>query len=145
VSDDADVQAFIDGVTPARRRRDAETMLRMMERVTGEKPRLFREIVYFGNYHYRYASGREGDSAPAAFAPRKRELVVYLSDGVGAHRSRLARLGTHRAGTVCVYITDLEKVDLGVLEEIVATSFRTLTGGGATYTRRAREGRAAED
>ena len=138
VSEDAEVRAFIDGVTPEKRRRDAETMLAMMERITGEPPQLDRGIVYFGSYVVRYANDREGESAPAAFAPRKRELVVYLSEGVDAHASRLARLGAHRPGTVCIYLTDLEKVDLAVLEEIVEASYRTLTTEGSTYRRHAR-------
>jgi hypothetical protein len=142
VSDDADVRAFLDTVTPARRRRDAETLLGLMSRITGEQPRLSGSIVAFGTYRYRYASGHEGESAPAAFAPRKASLVIYLSDGVGAHAARLARLGPHRAGTVCIYITDLEAVDLDVLAEVIEASFRTLAGGGGTYTRRARDGAA---
>jgi hypothetical protein len=137
VSDD-DVRAFLEAVTPAKRRRDAETMLELMSRITGDPPRLEGSIVAFGTYHFRYASGREGESAPAAFAPRKASLVVYLSDGVGAHASRLARLGPHREGLVCVYITDLEAVDHGVLEEIIEASYRTLTN--STYTLRARDG-----
>jgi hypothetical protein len=127
VSDDANVRQFIDRVTPAKRRRDAETMLDLMSRITGERPHLYGSIVGFGTYRYLYASGREGESAPAAFAPRTSSLVVYLSDGVSAHASRLARLGPHRDGTVCIYITDLEAVDLGVLGEIVEASYRTLT------------------
>jgi hypothetical protein len=139
VSDDAEVRAFIDAVTPAKRRRDAETILGLMARITGEPPRLYGSIVAFGTYHFRYASGREGDSAPAAFAPRKSALVIYLSDGVRAHASRLARLGPHRPGTVCIYVTDLEALDLAVLEEIIEASYRTLSN--TTYTLRARDGR----
>ena len=129
VSDDADVQAFIDAVTPAKRRRDALTLLGLMSRITGEKPRLYGSIVAFGTYTFHYADGREGESAPAGFAPRKASLVIYLSDGVGVHASRLARLGPHRPGTVCIYVTDLEALDLEVLAEIIEASYRNLTSG----------------
>jgi hypothetical protein len=139
VSEAADVRAFLDAVTPAKRRRDAQTLFDLMSRVTGEKPRLYGTIVAFGTYSFRYASGREGESAPAGFAPRKASLVVYLSDGVSAHASRLARLGPHREGVGCLYITDLDALDLDVLAEIVEESFRTLTRG--VYPLRAREGR----
>ena len=100
-----------------------------MERITGEQPRLYGSIVAFGTYTFRYADGREGESSPAAFAPRKSSLVIYLSDGVGVHASRLARLGPHRPGTVCIYVTDLEALDLEVLAEIVEASYRNLTSG----------------
>lgn len=133
---DPDVQAFLDGVTPARRRRDAETMVALMQRVTGLEPRLWGSIVAFGQYHYRYDSGREGDAPAAAFAPRKNALTVYLNDGVGAHEERLAALGPHTTGKGCLYLKDLGAVDLDVLEQIVASSFATLTAG--TFPDRAR-------
>ena len=96
-----DVQQYLDGVTPAKRRRDAETMLAIMRRATGEEPRMWGTIVGFGQYHYRYASGREGDTAAAAFAARKAATTVYLVDGVGAHTEALERLGAaHERGGV---------------------------------------------
>ena len=129
---------FLAAVTPAKRRRDAHTMLALMERVTGVEPVLWGTAIGFGSYHYRYESGREGDAAAAAFAPRKAATVVYLMDGVGAHEHDLGRLGPHTTGVGCLYLKDLEQVDLEVLERIVATSWRTLTLG--TYTLRARDG-----
>ncbi|HEY1280857.1 MAG TPA: hypothetical protein VGF22_14365 [Acidimicrobiales bacterium] len=132
-----DVAAFLDGVTPAKRQRDARTMLDVMARVTGQPAHLWGTIVGFGTYHYRYASGREGDAPAAAFAPRKAALVVYLSDGVGAHADLLARLGPHTMGVSCVYLKDLAQNDLPILEQIVARSYATLTAG--TYGSRARD------
>ena len=113
-------------------------MLDLMARVTGLPPVVSRNAVGYGTYHYRYASGREGDAAAAGFAPRKSALVVYVMDGVGAHADLLDQLGPHTTGVGCIYIKDLESVDLQVLEQIVSRSFTTLTGG--TYTLRAREG-----
>lgn len=69
--EDRDVSAYINSVAPVKRRRDAQTLLELMRRVTGEKPRMWGSIVGFGHYHYRYASGREGDAPAAGFAPRK--------------------------------------------------------------------------
>jgi hypothetical protein len=129
---------FLAAVTPAKRQRDAHTMLALMERVTGVEPMLWGTAIGFGSYHYRYESGREGDAAAASFAPRKAATVVYLMDGVGAHEHELGRLGPHTTGVGCLYLKDLEQVDLKVLERIVATSWRTLTRD--TYTLRAREG-----
>jgi hypothetical protein len=79
-------------------------------------------IVGFGSYHYKYASGHEGDSALAGFAARGRELVVYIATGFEGRDSLLAKLGEHRTGKVCVYIRRLANVDLKVLEQLVARS-----------------------
>ena len=115
-------------------------MLALMRRVTGEQPVMWATVVGFGSYHYKYDSGREGDAPAVGFAPRKAATTVYLLDGVGAHRGALAKLGPHTTGVGCVYLKDLEQVDLEVLEGIVAASWETLTKG--TYTKRAREGGA---
>jgi hypothetical protein len=100
-----------------------------MGRVTGQPARLKGSIVGFGTYHYRYESGREGDAPAAAFAPRREASVVYLNDGVEAHADALARLGPHTTGVGCLYLKDLDAVDMGVLESIVAASYAKLTKG----------------
>jgi Domain of unknown function (DU1801) len=132
------IQAHLDGVTPEKRRRDAQTLLELMGRVTGEPPHLWGGIVGFGQYHYKYESGREGDAPAAGFAPRKAATVIYFSDGIARYGERLKRLGAHSTGVGCLYIKDLEKVDLSVLEAMIAESYRTLTTG--RYGSRAREG-----
>lgn len=135
---DGDVNAFIAGVTHKVRRRDAETLLELMGRITGEPPVMWGpSIIGFGTYHYEYASGRQGDAGGAGFSPRKAASTVYLPDGVGAHTDLLARLGPHTATVACVYIKDLEKVDLAVLEEIIRRSYTTVTSG--TFGQRAHE------
>lgn len=131
---DPAVRAVIDAVPGATRRRDAETLLEMMTRVTGQPGRLwYGSVIGFGQYHYDYASGRQGDSGAAGFAPRKASTTIYLPDGTGAHAAKLERLGPHKTGVVCVYINDLGKVDLEVLEEIVTDSYRTVTAGTFRY------------
>ena len=84
-------------------------------------------IVGFGSYHYKYASGHEGDSALAAFAVRGRELVVYTAESFEGRDVLLAKLGKHRTGKVCVYIKRLANVDLKVLETLVARSVADMT------------------
>jgi hypothetical protein len=133
-----DVQAYVDAIVSPTRRRDAETMLELMARASGEPATMWGSIVGFGEYHYRYDSGREGDCQAVGFASRKAATVVYLMDGVGAHAEALQRLGPHTTGVGCLYLKDVGAVDLEVLHDIVATSFRTLTRG--TYTKRARDG-----
>ena len=104
-------------------RNDAQTLVALMRRVTKQEPRMWGpSIVGFGSYHYKYASGHEGDSALAGFAARGRELVVYVEAGFEGRDVLLAKLGEHRTGKVCVYIRRLANVDLKVLETLVARS-----------------------
>jgi hypothetical protein len=131
-----DVAAFIAAVQPPRRQADARTMVDLMTAVTGEQPRLLGTIVGFGTYHYRYESGHEGDTCAAGFAPRKAATVVYLVDGIHRHEDALARLGPHRTGVGCLYVSNLGKVDLAVLQEIIAASWSRLTAD--TFHHRAR-------
>lgn len=101
---------------------------------------MWGSIVGFGEYHYKYQSGREGDAPAGGFAARKSATTVYVSDGVGAHAELLERLGPHTTGVGCIYVKDLTAVDLDVLGAIVTRSYAALTDG--TYTKRAREGGA---
>lgn len=133
----SEVTAHLATVRSAVRRRDAETMVELMRRVTGEEPRMWATVVGFGQYHYRYSSGREGDAAAAGFAARAAATTVYLSDGVAAHAEMLTKLGPHTTGVGCVYLKNLDDIDLEVLEAIVRRSYQTLTAG--TFTNRARE------
>ena len=135
---DAEVRAFIDAVPGATRRRDAETLLELFGRITGEPARMwYSTIIGFGSYHYRYDSGREGDAGAAGFSPRKAASTIYLPEGVGAHTEALSRLGPHKTGLVCLYITNLDKVDLAVLEGILRASYNTVTAG--VFGQRARD------
>ncbi len=136
---DAEVERILNEARPARRRRDGHTMFDLMTRITGQPPVVFGSSIGFGSYDYRYKSGRQGTAPAAGFAPRKEALVVYLVDGVSAHAAELARLGPHSEGVGSIRIKDLEQVDLGILEQIIATSYAALTAD--IYTLRAREGR----
>ena len=133
-----EIRAYLDGIASPKRRRDAETMVELIRRATGEEPRMWGSIVGFGQYHYKYESGREGDAPAAAFSARKAATTVYVMDGVGAHAKLLEQLGPHTTGVGCIYMKDLTTVDLDVLEAIVSRSYNALTAG--TYTKRAREG-----
>ena len=140
---DDHVHAYLDAVSSTRRRRDAATMLELMQAVTAEEPRMWATVVGFGQYHYRYESGREGDAPAAGFAPRKAATTIYVPDGVDAHRVLLARLGPHSTGVSCIYIKDVQDVDLAVLEAIVRRSYEAVTSG--SYAHRARESSGPKD
>ena len=79
-------------------------------------------IVGFGSYHYRYASGREGDFFEAGFSPRKRALTIYVMAGFAEYEDLLARLGKHSTGKLCLYVKRLTDVDLAVLREMLTRS-----------------------
>jgi len=112
------VAAFIADVTPKIRQRDAETLTALLQEVSGREPEMWGTIIGFGSCHYRYPTGNEGDMPVLAFAPRKGASTLYL-DSTEAHAGDLARLGPHTVGKGCLYIKDLERVDLGVLRGIV--------------------------
>ena len=105
---DASVAGFIARVDGEERRADCEALVALMQRVTGEPAVLWGEaIIGFGSYHYRYASGREGDAPLAGFSPRKGDISVYLTCDTPAQPALLARLGKHRMGKACLYLRRL--------------------------------------
>lgn len=120
---DKDVLEFLHQVEPAQKREDSFALLALMEEVTGEKPQMWGDtIVGFGAYHYRYASGREGDSPLTGFSPRAQSLSVYITSGFEDYEALLNRLGKHKTGKACLYIGRLSDVDLNVLRELIQRS-----------------------
>jgi len=120
---DVSVDAFLDGVQHPVRRADGKTIRLMMERVTGEQATMWGpSIVGFGSYHYRYASGHEGDMPRVGFSPRSANLVLYVG-GFPEYEALLAGLGKHKSSKACLYLNKLADVDLGVLEEIVRRTY----------------------
>jgi len=119
------VDAFLSSVEHLVRQRDARTLLSLMKRVTRKAPVLWGPtMVGFGSRHYRYESGREGDTLVVGFSPRKGALVLYgLSSAPGA-AALLAKLGKHKTGAGCLYVNKLEDVDLAVLEQLIRLGFR---------------------
>ncbi len=133
------VEDYIAAIEPPGKREDAPVLDALFRKVTGEVPRMWGpSIIGYGQYHYRYDSGREGDAPAAGFAPRKPASTIYLADGVSAHAPLFEQLGPHTTGVGCLYVKDLTNVDLTVLEAIIAASYATLTEGD--YGLRARDG-----
>jgi hypothetical protein len=129
----ASVAEFLASVADPKRRADAEAVTALMAEVTGAEPTMWGTgIVGFGSYHYRYASGREGDWPAVGLSPRKASLTVYLSTGFDGYDDLLARLGPHSTGRSCLYIKRLADVDEAVLRELVETGFRQLDGATIT-------------
>ena len=109
------------------RRKDAETLLEMMTRITGWPGKISaKNQIGFGSYHYKYDSGREGDCMRTGFSPRKSHLVVYIMPGYSDFSEILARLGKHKLGKSCLYINKLSDVDLNVLEELIRAGLKDM-------------------
>ncbi len=120
---DGDVIAYLQSVANKRRREDSLVVLDIMGEVTGLPAEMWgSSIVGFGSYHYRYASGREGDFMLTGFAPRKQALTLYIMGGHERYAELFARLGKHRTGSSCLYINKLADIDLDVLREIISES-----------------------
>jgi hypothetical protein len=121
----AGVADFLKSIADEERRRDCETLVRLMKKVTKAPAKMWGpSIVGFGAYHYKYASGREGDWFLAGFSPRKQDLTLYVMAGNASFPELLARLGKHKTGSSCLYVKRLSDVDLAVLEKLVAGSVR---------------------
>lgn len=120
---DQSVEAFLNRVEEERKRQDSFIILEMMEQVTGEKPTMWGDsIIGFGNYHYRYGSGREGDWFLTGFSPRKQNLTLYIMSGFQEYDELLVRLGKHKTGKACLYINKVADIDLPTLKELVRQS-----------------------
>lgn len=131
-----DVDEFVAAVRPAKRQRDAVTMIELLREVTGREPELWGTIIGLGSCHYRSAAGSEGDAPIAAFSPRRESTTVYTLR-TAAHGERLTKLGPHDTGVSCLYLKDLDQVDAEVLREIVAEDYRRVLAGETgdmTYT-----------
>lgn len=116
----ADVQAYIDAVEPEWKRDDAKIVATMMERLSGHEPKMWGpSMIGFGQYHYVYDSGREGDMMRTGFSPRKTALTLYCIGGFKDKDKLLAKLGKHSIGKSCLYVKKLSDIDIDVLEEII--------------------------
>ncbi len=117
------VDDFLASVEHPVRRQDGQALRALMERLTGEKATMWGpSIIGFGAYHYRYASGHEGDMCRIGFSPRKANLVLYVG-GFEGYEEMLAQLGKHKTSKACLYLNKLADVDMDVLEEIVRRSW----------------------
>ncbi len=117
---EASVEDYFAAIGDEARRKDCEALARMMTKVTKQPPKMWgASIVGFGSYHYRYESGREGDSCLAGFASRKGDISVYLTADVLGQGELLSKLGRHKIGKGCLYLRKLGDVDLKVLEQLV--------------------------
>ncbi len=120
---DASVQNYFAAINDDKRRTDCEALAELMSRATQYPPKMWgSSIVGFGSYHYKYESGREGDSCLVGFSSRKGDISIYGLHAAAEAELLLAKLGRHKAGKGCVYIKTLADVDLKVLAKLVTDS-----------------------
>lgn len=120
---DVSVADFIAAVENPQRRADAETLCALFEEISGEPPAMWGpSIIGFGKYHYRYASGHEGDAPRLGFSPRKAQTVVYVMSGFKGQDAMIARIGKVKTSVSCMYVNRLDQIDLGVLREMAVAS-----------------------
>jgi hypothetical protein len=120
---DASVTEFINGIKDEEKRADSFEILKLMKQVTKEEPKMWgSSIVGFGDVHYKYDSGREGDWFITGFSPRNQNLTLYVIGSFKPHANLLKKLGKHKTGVGCLYIKKLKDVDTKVLKELIQVS-----------------------
>jgi hypothetical protein len=121
----ASVSQFIDSIDDEARRRDCKTLVSMMTKATKAKPKMWGTgIIGFGDYRYKYASGREGDWFEAGFSPRKSALSLYLMGG--KKKELLDKLGLRSPGIGCVYVKSLDGLHQPTLQKLIDLSVKNL-------------------
>lgn len=122
------ITQFINQIENKTRKADSKVILKMMQDITKTKATLWGPaIVGFGSYHYKYASGCEGDWMKTGFSPRKSYISVYLLDGFDKYQGLLEKLGKHKRGKSCLNINKLADVDIDILEKLIRKSYQHMT------------------
>jgi hypothetical protein len=117
------VTEFINQVEKEQKRKDAFEVLEMMKNVTNLEPVMWGDsIIGFGDYHYKYASGREGDWFQIGFSPRKQNIALYIMSGFKQYSELLKNLGKHKKGVSCLYVNKLDDIDRDVLQSLMEQS-----------------------
>jgi len=117
------VEAFLSGVEDEKKRQDCFTILEIMKQITKSEPKMWgTSIVGFGTYHFKYASGREGDWFLSGFSPRKQKLTLYIMAGFSQYAELVGKLGKFKTGKSCLHINRIEDVDMPTLKELITQS-----------------------
>lgn len=123
---DNSVIDFIESVESEKKKADAYQLLDIFEEVTGYKAKMWGpSIIGFGSYHYKYASGHEGDAPLAGFSPRKAKISLYLAYESEEREKMLENFGKHTTGKACIYVNKLADIDTQVLKKLIEQSVET--------------------
>lgn len=125
---DKSVLKFINSLQDEKKRTDSLAILDMMKEITKEEPKMWGDsIIGFGTYHYKYASGREGDWFLTGFSPRKQNFSLYIMSGFREYGELLKKLGKHKTSKACLYIKSLDDIDTKTLKELITKSVRKMS------------------
>ena len=121
------VDEFLASIDDNSRRKDCEAIVRMMKKATKSEPKMWgTSIVGFGDHHYVYKSGREGDTFVVGFSPRKGDITLYLTSGIEGHEALVKKVGKVKTGRSCLYVKKLEEVDTGALQQLIDAATKTI-------------------
>lgn len=120
---DQTIDSYLAGIDNLQQRQDSQTLVTIMQRITKCKPVIWgSSIVGFGQYHYQYKSGREGDWPLTGFSARKQSLSIYIMPGFSDYSNLLQDLGKHKLGKSCLYVKSLDDIDIDILQKLVKQS-----------------------
>lgn len=125
VATEQSVADFIAAIADERKRDESHILLEIMTHLSGEEPKMWgASLIGFGEYHYKYDSGREGDWFRVGFAPRKANMAIYIISGFDRHPEIMEHLGKFKTGVSCLYVNRLSNIDLDVLEELITANMK---------------------
>lgn len=118
---------FINTVEDLTKRNDSFELVKLMQEQTGYEPKMWGPgIIGFGSYHYKYASGHEGDAPLVGFSPRKDAISLYLCSSFESKEELLSKFGKHKAGKGCIYIKKIADIDIEILKKMISYSVENL-------------------
>lgn len=118
------VDDFINSLADPVQQEDSKQLVALMEEVSGEPAKMWgSSIIGFGTFHYKYASGREGDWMKIGFSPRKGKISLYLTYDAAKYNKELESLGKHKTGKGCIYINGLADINIEALRELATKVF----------------------
>lgn len=121
------VDDFLNAVADETKRNDSFQLVQLMQEHSGFEPKMWGPgIVGFGRYHYKYASGREGDAPLVGFSPRAKEISLYFAQDFSEREKLLQQFGKHRSGVGCVYVKKLQDINIEILVKLITTSVKHL-------------------
>ena len=123
---DVSVNDFLNSIEDGQKREDSFEVLEMMKKLSGKEPKMWGgSIVGFGNYQYKYETGREGEWFRVGFSPRKANLSLYIMDGFEKYDKLMGELGQHKTGKSCLYIKRLSDIDKKILQQLIKESLKS--------------------
>lgn len=122
------VDDFLKKLSDPAKRKNCHQVLDIMKQITQQEPKMWGDsMVGFGNYHYQYTSGREGNWFLTGFSPRKQSLTIYIMSGFDQFEHLMSQLGKYKNSKSCLFVKKLDDIDLGILKELIAESIKLLS------------------